>query len=373
MDLPTIKDLKPADLKGKRVIVRVDFNVPIKNGRVVGEHRIIRSLPTISFLAKAGARIILISHLGDSAGSLKPVALALSRHLKAGFIPSLPTAERIDNLADGGVVLLENLRQEAGEEKNSLTFARRLARLGDIYVNDAFSVSHRAHASIVRLPKLLPAYAGLLFLDEYTHLAKIFSAEKPFVLILGGAKFSTKLPLVKKYLSRADQIFITGALAHSFFHQKGFSIGQSLVEKKVSGLADLLKNKKLKLPIDLIVRSGGTDKVKLPTEVESSDIIFDAGPATVATIGQAVAGAKTVLWNGPLGNFENGYDAGTKQLAQIIGQSQAFSVVGGGDTVAAIEQLSLVSNFDFISTAGGAMLEFLAEGHLPGLEALTAK
>ena len=361
------------NLRGKVVLLRVDFNVPIKAGRVVNNYRILQSLPTISYLSKSGAKTIIITHLGDRRQSTKPTALSLNKYIKTKFISAWPSVQQIKKLSNGSVSVLENLRHYSGEEKNTLTFAKSLARLGDIYINDAFSASHRHHASIVTLPSLLPSRAGFLFVKEYINLSKIFSAPAPFLLILGGAKFETKIPLVKKYLKQVDEIYIVGALAHVFYRKMGFEIGRSLVDKDIAGLTTILANKKIHLPVDLIVKTPTRTEVKLPEEIGHRDIIYDAGPNTIRKINQSIKSAKTILWNGPLGNFEMGYDQGTKTIAKSVGQAKAYSVVGGGDTIASIAELKLGSKFGFVSTAGGAMLDFLTTGTLPGIQALSQK
>lgn len=372
--LSSVKQLQTKDLKGRTVLLRVDFNVPIKKGKVTNGYRVLQSLPTIKYLSDKGARVVLISHLGDSQASLKPVAQYLNQYIQAGFAKfSDKLGDRISGMPEGGILLVENLRQLPGEEQNSSGLAKQLASWGDLYVNNAFSASHRRHVSIVGLPKLLPAYAGLLFVEEYDHLSQILNPQKPFVLILGGAKFETKIPLVKKYITKADQVFIGGALAHVFFRKMGYEIGKSLVDKDMAGLDKFLKSPKVHLPVDVVVKTTKGDKVKKPEELNMSDVIYDAGPETVAQIKQALAGAKTVLWNGPLGNFEKGYDQGTKEIAKLVAKAEAYSVVGGGDTVAAIAELNLSNKLGFVSTAGGAMLDFLSDGTLPGIEVLLNK
>lgn len=372
--LPQIEKLKAKDLKGKTVLVRVDFNVPIKKGKVTNGYRVLQSLPTIKYLSHRGARVVLLSHLGNSQASLKPVAQYLNQHVQAGFAKfSDKLGDRISSVPEGGILVVENLRQLPGEEKNSSSLAKQLAGWGDLYVNDAFSASHRRHASIVGLPKILPAYAGCLFVQEYDHLSKVLNPRQPFVLILGGAKFDTKIPLVKKYISKADQVFIGGALAHVFFRKMGYEIGRSLVDRDMAGLDKFLKNPKVHLPIDVVVKTSKGDKIKKPEELNTSDVIYDAGPETMAQIKQALSGVKTVLWNGPLGNFEKGYDQGTKEIAKLVAGAGAYSVVGGGDTVAAIAELHLNKKFGFVSTAGGAMLDFLSDGTLPGIDVLLSK
>lgn len=368
--LPKLSDLKTADLAGKRVILRADFNVPIKNNKVTNSYRLLKEIPTLKFLSKSGAKTIIISHLGEEKDSLKPIALFLNRQLKISFSSLNEAPKKIANLKNGDILLLENLRLNSGEKNNDNNFAQKLAALGDIYVNDAFPVSHRSHASIVGLPKYLSSFAGPLFINEYENLAKIFTSPKPFIVILGGMKFATKIPLIKRYISRADKIFVLGALAHTFFRKLGFNIGRSLIDQNIKGLGEFLQSKNLYLPTDLVVKTPTGRKIKLPEEVRNQDIIYDIGPETVRLVGESLKSAKTILWNGPLGNFEKGYLEATKALAKLVAESKAYSVVGGGDTVAAIEKLKLGKKFGFVSTAGGAMLDFLANGTLPGIEAL---
>jgi len=371
-DLQSIKDIEPSSLRNKKVLLRSDFNVPIKDGVVVGEHRLKKSLPTIKYLVEAGARVFIISHLGDQQASLAPVVEVLSRTVPA-TLAGWDDLDSVFQSSSGGVVVFENVRQNAGEENNNDDFARDLASQADIYVNDAFSVSHRCHASVVSMPKYLPAYAGLLFLSEYEHLKRLLDPVKPLVVILGGAKFSTKLPLVKQYLPLAREIFVVGALAHSFFKQKGYEVGQSLADEVEVDLADLIVEPKIKIPQDVLVKTPKGNQIKTLSEVAGDDIIYDAGPKTVEDILASLSDAETILWNGPLGHFENGYDEATKQVAKNVSRVKGYSVVGGGDTVKAIEVLEIENKFGFVSTAGGAMLEFLATGTLPGLEALQKK
>ena len=365
----TIKDLPPSELKGKRVLVRVDFNVPIKDSVVTDDFRLVKSLPFIDFLAQAGAKVILVSHLGYEGASLLPVAEWLNERRPITFCELFPDAEFSHQLTEGSVSLLNNLRLYTGEVSNETFFTNRLVSLADIYINEAFSASHRVHASIVSVPKLLPAYAGPLFVEEFTELTKLFSAEKPFVLILGGAKFSTKVPLLKKYLTVADKIFVLGAIAHGFLKKKGLPIGQSLLEDEAL-FADFTDLAKFVLPVDGIMGQENENESKKIEAVGPTDIIYDAGPETIKLIEDAVKEAKTILWNGPLGNFEKGFEAGTLAVAKIMAEASGYSVVGGGDTIAAIQKLNLESKFGFMSTAGGAMLDFLSTGTLPGIEAL---
>lgn len=365
----TIKDLPVGELKGKRVLVRMDFNVPIKDGVVVDDFRLVKSLPFINFLSQAGAKVILLSHLGDEGASLLPVAEWLNERQPITFYELWPDALFSSELNDGSVSLLNNLRLYPGEIANETFFTNRLVNFADIYINNAFSASHRKHASIVGVPKLLPAYAGPLFEQEFTELSKLFSAEKPFVLILGGVKFSTKVPLLRKYLTVADKIFVLGALAHGFLKQKNLPIGQSLLEDEAL-FADFTDTEKFILPVDVVVERDGQKVTQAITQVSPVDIIYDAGPETIKLIEEAVKDARTILWNGPLGNFEKGFVEGTEAVAKIVAHASGYSVVGGGDTIASIQVLNLESEFGFMSTAGGAMLDFLSTGTLPGIEAL---
>jgi phosphoglycerate kinase len=334
-----ITELKKKDLLGKKVLVRVDFNVPIKNGRIIDDFRIQQSLPTIKYLLKNGAKVILMSHLGsDGSASLTPVA----RYLKK-------------NLAQS-VELLGNLRSDLGEQENDSEFAKQLASRADLYVNDAFSVSHRAHASVVGVPKYLPSYIGLLFAKEFQNLSLALKPKGKMVVILGGLKFQTKIPLIKKFLKTADQIFIGGALANSFMKALGCDIGASIADGDVDYIKPFLKNKKILLPVDVIKNQ--------------KNQIVDIGPEALKQIEQMIKGAKLIVWNGPMGWFETGAKKGTLETARIIARAKGKSIVGGGDTLSAIEELKLLKNFTFVSTAGGAMLDFLATGTLPGIKAL---
>lgn len=362
------------DIKGKRVLVRVDFNVPIKESAVANDFRIKKMLPAVNYLREAGARLVLASHIGsDGAQSLLPVYEYLQKELSdIRFAESIDEHARkqTETLGEGEVLLLENLRRDAGEEANDEAFAKLLASLGDIYVNEAFSSSHRSHASIVGAPKHLPAYAGLLFEREVEMLSKALEPERPFFLILGGAKIETKMPLVEKFLSVAENIFVYGALAHDIYRARGYEIGRSL-HSKDADVVHLLENEKIVVPTDVVVANeAGEVSVKEPDQVRPDEIIWDAGPLSVNLVRERIAEAKFVLWNGPIGNFEKGFPGGTEHLAEVVAESPAFSVVGGGDTIAAISKLNIEEKFGFVSTGGGAMLSFLGSGTLPGIEAL---
>lgn len=352
-------DIKNVNLKGKKVIVRVDFNVFIKKGKIKEAYRIERTLPTIELLRKKGAKIILISHLTEGrAESLRPTAEYLKRYFPVRFIADKnfkQIIKKTSGMKEGEVVMLENIRIHKSEENNDEKFAKQLARLGDIFVNDAFSVSHRKHASVIGIPRYLPSYEGLLFKQEIKNLQMAFRPKRPFLLILGGIKFSTKLGVLKKFLKIADKIFVGGALSNNFFRLKGMDIGKSLFDEKVS-VKRYLNNQKIILPID--VR-------------KKDNIILDCGHKTVKALEEIIKNSKFILWNGPLGDFEKkGFEKGTEKIAMAIVKSRAISIIGGGDLVASINRMGILKKFTFVSTAGGAMLEFLAHGTLPGIEAL---
>jgi phosphoglycerate kinase len=369
--IPSIKDVE--NLAGTYVFVRASLNVPIKDGKVANAFRLQQSLKTIQFLVEKRARVILCSHLGRDGESLFPVYEALSASLDIQFCPEVvgETATAMRNsLENGGVLLLENVRRDAREEENDIHFAEELAALADIFVNDDFAASHRAHASLHAICTLLPSYAGLGFLLEYEELSKVMSPESPSLFILGGAKFETKMPLVEKYLKIYDHIFIGGALANDFFKAKGFEVGTSLVSDISLEGSPLLSEPKILIPIDVTAVKDEVPHVTTPDGVATDESILDIGPETMNMLLPYIREAKTILWNGPMGNYENGYQKETLACAQAIARSDAYSVVGGGDTVAAIESLHAEDEYSFLSTAGGAMLTFLEEGSLPAIEAL---
>ncbi len=362
------------NLKERKVLVRVDFNVSLgKNGTVDANEdwRIQKSLETINHLQKGGAKVIIVSHIGrDKKESLKAVAEYLQQFVKVNFVPTWDRDTIRAIVADmmpSDVIMLENLRQESGEEENSEELASFLASLADMYVNEAFAVSHRAHASIVGVPDYLQAYAGFWLQKEISNLRKaIENPEHPFLFILGGAKFDTKIALIKKFETIADQIFIGGALANNFFQAIGLHVGKSLVDEKAN-VKEFFNKDHIKIPFDVIVK-GGVAK-ELPN-VSEEDMIVDAGPNTLAELVKIIPTFKTILWNGPLGLYEEGYDTSSKEILKAIAASGAFSVVGGGDTVNLVKEMGIQDKISFVSTGGGAMLEFLAKGTLVGIEAL---
>lgn len=373
MNFKTIDEA--GDLKGKRVVLRLDLNVPIVEGKIENDFRIKQSLSTINFLRNAGAKIIAISHIErKGSSSLLPVSAYLKKLFPVKFVEKYPSAELakvVSSLKAGEMILLENLRNDPREKANDNSFSKELAALGDLYVDEAFSAAHRKHASIVGIPKFIPGYAGLLFKKEVENLSLAFNPPKPFLFVLGGAKFETKMPLVKKFIKSADTIFIGGALANDFFREKGLEVGRSVVSEGKLDLKAILASKKISLPLDVRVENSLGRMVKTPDQVTKEDAMWDAGPATIVQLKELVSASKFVLWNGPLGNYEIGFTEATEEFAKIIAKSGAESIVGGGDTVASIESLGLQDKFTFLSTAGGAMLDFLANETLPGIDALS--
>lgn len=368
--LPTIRDIK--DLKGKTVLLRASLNVPLKDGNVTETFRLEQAVESIDFLKNAGARVVVIGHIGREADeSLRSVVEPLNLLTSVEWGGSMGGAhDKIQSLKNGEAILLENLRQDAREANNDESFAQELSNHCDLYVNDAFSDSHRAHASIVGIPKYLPSYFGFSFLREYDALLKVMEPKHPAVFILGGAKFETKLPLVDRYAKIYDKVFIGGALVHDILKAEGYEIGKSLVSDIDLTGNPVLKLKNLSLPSDVVVTDGVKRREVGVRAVLPEEYIYDAGPTTLKELGQLLEGAKTILWNGPLGNFEKGFSFGTEATARMVAASNAYTVVGGGDTIAAIRSLGLQNRFSFLSTAGGAMLVFLETGTLPAIDAV---
>lgn len=371
--------------RNKRVLVRIDVNVPLRNGRVTDDMKIRASLPTIRLLAKKSAKIILMSHLGRPKGEvdeelrLKPVARRLSELLgkKVRYVQDCGrlAKEVAEELRPGEVMLLENLRFDAGEKKNGKAFAKRLASLADVYVNDAFSVCHRAHASVDAIAKLLPAYAGLLVQKEVKALSRLLKRpRRPFVVAMGGVKVSTKIGAIEALLKKADEVLIGGAMMFTFYRAQGKEVGRSAVERKnIPEARRLLKKAKgmLVLPEDVVVASSpkGAPRVVSAGRMPKNRIGLDIGPKTRRVYAQKLRKAKTVFWNGPMGLFEEkAFAKGTRAVARAIAECDGVTVVGGGDTEAAAR--AYVAEYSHASTGGGAALEFLAGKKLPGLKAL---
>ncbi len=362
------------DMYGMRVIVRASLDVPIKDGVAEDHFRITRAIPTIAYLVERGARVILLTHVGrDPKNSTKPLQAVLQKYVPTQYVNGVVGEEvlgAITHMKEGTVLLLENLRSCSEEENNNVAFAEMLASYGFFYVNDAFAVSHRAHASIVGIPKYLPSFAGITFMEEYEALSKAFTPDEPSLFMLGGAKFETKQPLIEAYVHTYTHTVIGGALANDFLKGKGYEVGTSLVSDESLVGNPLLHNENLIIPVDVVAVRGEEKRVSDADAVRADENILDIGPATVALLAPYIKDAKTILWNGPLGYYEGGYDEATKACAKLIAESDAFAIVGGGDTVASIESLGLQDSFGFLSTAGGAMLEFLEKKTLVGIEAI---
>ncbi|MEK6975529.1 MAG: phosphoglycerate kinase [Candidatus Thermoplasmatota archaeon] len=390
-----VRTLRDGDFKGKRVLLRVDFNVPVEHGRVSDDTRIRASLPTIDFLRKAGAKVILCSHLGrpkggpDPSASLKPVADTLrSLGVPCTFATDCigePAAKAVAALKPGEAVLLENVRFHKGEEKNDAAFTQALADLCDVYVNDAFGTAHRAHASTTGVAHLRPAYAGLLIEKEVEALGKALeSPARPFTAIMGGAKVSDKILVLESLLGKVDRLVIGGGMAFTFLKAQGHEVGKSLVEADRIPLArKLLEDAKARgvevfLPLDVEAADAFEEKAMHRAakvgHLKADWMGLDIGPLTIAKFRQAILSSKTVLWNGPLGVFEwDAFAFGTKAIAQAVAECQGITVVGGGDSAAAAKKFGIEGRVTHVSTGGGASLEFLEGKELPGIAALRAK
>lgn len=398
MNKKTLKDL---DVKGKKVLVRVDFNVPLSKedrSKIADDSRIRAALPTIDYLLENGAKVILISHLGRPGGeanqefTLKPVANWLSNHygekfefLAADEVVNEDVKEKVNELKDGEIALLENTRFVAGETKNDEAFAKELASLADLYVNDAFGTSHRAHASNVGVASILPSAVGLLIEKEIDVMGKALeNPEHPFLSILGGAKVSDKIGVIENLITKVDTILIGGGMAYTFLKAQGKEIGKSLLEEDKMDLSlELLErakenNVEILLPVDVVI----ADDIAPGVETEIVDIdnipadkeALDIGPKTAEIYAEKIKNAKTVVWNGPMGVFEiKEFSNGTNKVAHALAEADAITIVGGGDSALAIEMADLKDKITHVSTGGGASLEFLEGKDLPGISAIEDK
>ncbi len=390
MNKRSVRDL---DVRGKRVLVRVDFNVPVKNGQVTDDTRIVRALPTIRNLLERGAFPILISHLGRPKGgpdpeyAMDPVARKLEELLQVQVLKLDATVgpeveEALDRWNGEGVVLLENSRFYPGETKNDPEFSKQLASLAELYVDDAFAVAHRAHASTVGVAKLLPAAAGLLMEEEIDNLDRaLYGREQPFVAILGGAKVSDKLQVIESMLEISDTLLVGGAMCFTFLKAKGLETGNSLVEDDYLEETNRIMDEageNLLLPVDVAVaeslEENAPSKVVRVEEIPADCIGLDIGPETVEEFDEYIAQAKIIFWNGPMGVFEvDAFAKGTEGIARAVAKSGAVSIVGGGDSVAAVRKLGLEDRMGFVSTGGGASLEYVEGKELPGVAVLPEK
>jgi len=390
MDKKTIHDV---DVKGKRVLVRVDFNVPLKDGAVTDDTRIQAALPTLNYLLEQGAALILCSHLGRPKGKVAP---ELVMDPVAGQLSALlgRTVKKLDDcvgpgveaaakaMQPGDVILLENTRFHPEEKANDAQFARQLAGLAEVYVNDAFGSAHRAHASTEGVAHHLPAVAGFLMEKELEFLGRATqSPVHPYIAILGGAKISDKIGVIESLLKQCDRLLIGGGMANTFFKAMGFEVGDSLVEEAAVATAESLLKKaggQLVLPVDVVVADAfdndANTQVVAPNEVAAGWRILDVGPKSLGTFESALGGAKTVVWNGPLGVFEMpSFAEGTFAVAQLLARLDAVTVIGGGDSAAAVRKAGLVDKMTHVSTGGGASLEFLEGKVLPGVAVLADK
>ncbi len=427
MKLKTLKQIK--NLKNKRVLVRVDFNVPVKDGKIIDDERIKVSVPAIEYLLKKKAKVILLTHLGRPAGyngkgksgydkglSLSPVVKKLEElmnkkiKLISNFQISPATAgsrlhsgtisnqlqisnyfewagEEIDKMKIGETVILENTRFFPDEAKEIKSLSKEYAKLGDIFILDGFAVAHRAAASVSGVAKYLPSYAGLLLEKEINGLNKVMvKPKKPFVVVLGGIKMETKIPVLKKLLPKADHILVGGGLVNTYLWAKGYKVGKSLIDKEYKKEAlSLFKNKKVVLPVDLVVGTQNGKSVRVVqlngkgslATLGITEAIYDIGPETIRLYAKYIKSAKTLVWNGAMGYFEQRpYDTGTLSVARLVAsrsRGSAFGIIGGGETLEAMEHVKMTEFVDLVSTGGGAMLEYLAGNKLPGLKALTRK
>lgn len=393
MNKLTLKDL---DVKGKKVFCRVDFNVPMAKGEITDDTRVRAALPTIQYLTEQGAKVILASHLGRPKGEvveelrLDPVAEHLSNLtgkevLKTDAVYGAEVHEAIDQLKEGDILLIENVRFEAGEEANAQELAQAFASMADVYVNDAFGAAHRAHASTAGIAKYLPSVAGLLMEQELKVLGEALSnPERPFTAIIGGAKVADKIKVIDRLLDLVDHLIIGGGLAYTFLKAEGYEIGESLLEEDkidlAKGFIEKAKEKGVNFvyPKDIVIADRFAEdadaKIVSVADIPADWQGLDIGPETRELYAEIIKDSKLIIWNGPMGVFEmNSFAGGTKEVARALAESQGYTIIGGGDSAAAVEQFGFADKMDHISTGGGASLEFMEGKVLPGVEALSDK
>jgi phosphoglycerate kinase len=382
-------------LKGKKVIVRVDLNVPMQNGLITEVSRIVKILPTLRLLIEKEAKIVILSHIGRPKGkiinrmSLRPISKKLSDLLNIEVLfnkneINKKTFCEINKIPNGSIMMMENMRFYREEEKNDDAFSKKISNLGDVYVNDAFSCSHRAHSSIEGITKYIPSYCGLQFIEEISALSKITSKiTRPITCIIGGSKISTKIKIISNLIKNFDNIIIVGGMGNAMLKNTGINIGKSICEDGYKDLVEeILKNSKthdcqIYYPLDVVVSKelDGNGEIKEINEVNDDEMILDIGPKTIRSIKKIVDMSNTVLWNGPAGYFENpNFANGTKEILEIIvnkrSKDKIYAVAGGGETIAVINKFNKLDSFNFVSTAGGAFLEYLEGKELPGIKAL---
>lgn len=382
MKIRIIKNLK--NIRGKKILLRCDFNVPIVDGKIMDDYKIVAGLPTIRFLSRYGAKVIIVTHLGDPDGKIneeytvEPIAkkLNLLLHQKVIFIDDVvgfKAGNEVSGMENGDILVLENLRFYKGEEKNDQKFAKSLSQLADIYINNAFAVSHRKHASVSAIKKYLPSYVGFLVEKEIKSLDKIIKPEKPLIAVIGGVKAKTKIEILKKISSKADKILIGGALANNFLKIRGYEIGESIFDKESFKDVEKLNKKNILLPIDAVVKTSDSEiKIKNINKILKTDKIYDIGPETIKLYASYIKKAKTIIWNGPMGMFEESkFKHGTIVIGRTIAarsKGTAFGVAGGGETIEALNRTDMQDYMDWVSTGGGAMLAYLGGERMPGLE-----
>ena len=374
-----IDELSSAELKGKRVLVRAGLDLPVNDkGEVTDIFRLKKAIPTLQFLSQAGAKVIILTKIGrDEHDTNKPVYDALNRSINVTYVPEIfghMASSAVQVMRDGEYLLLENLQQHPGEKANDPAFCAELAKYGDVYVNDCFPSAHRESAGMVGMTKVLPSYAGIQFRDEVVQLGKALNPAKPSFAIIGGAKFETKVPVIELFLKKYDHTFIVGAIANDVLKAQGLPVGRSRVSDELPSQA-IVGHARIIVPNDVTAqKSDGHTRVKKPQDVEADDKIVDIGPDSVALIAPQIERANFIIWNGPTGLYEEGFVSYTHAIAELIQHRVAAGaqvVIGGGDTIAALENSGLgEKQLGFLSTGGGAMLEYLVKGNLPAIEAL---